>query len=154
MKDLRLVLPLGLQGIDISLDGRRDFSGGSCGRGLHFGGANGLGARVRSGWGISGVVAFVGTVALLPAAEAESFLDTSRSFRRGKFRERDGVNVHSVGVMGSAGGMNGRGESSSFQCKDTHLLCMEYLGLFDPFGDSGRDRGHGEDHGCELLVES
>ena len=154
LKDLRFVLPLGLQGIDVSFDGRRGFGRGSHGRGLGFCGANVLRARVRYSWGTPGVVAFVGAVAFLPAAEAKSFLDASRSFRGSKFREGDGVNVHSVGVMGSARGRKGRRKSSPFQCEDAHLLRMEYLGLFNPFGDGGRDRGHGEDHGSELLVKS
>ena len=85
MKDLRLVLPLSLQGIDIGFDGRRGLGGGSRGRGLGLGRANGLGTRVSSGGGVSGVVTFVGTVALLPAAEAKSFLGASRSLRRSKF---------------------------------------------------------------------
>ena len=38
-----------------------------------------LGARVSSGWSASGIVALVSTVAFLPAAEAESFFDTSCS---------------------------------------------------------------------------
>ena len=113
MKDFSFVLSLGLQGIDIGFDGRGGLCEGSRGRGLSFGGANGLGARVRSGWGISGVVAFVGTVALLPAAEAKSFLDASRSFRGSKLREGDGINVHSVGVVSGLGGADGRRKSSS-----------------------------------------
>ena len=154
MKDFCLILSLSLQRINIGFDWRGGLGGGSRGGGLGFGGANGLGARVRSGWDTSGIIAFVGAVAFLPAAEAKSFFDTSRSFCRGKLGERDSIDVHSVGVMGSARGMNGRGESSSFQCKDTHFLCMEYLGLFDPFGDSGRDRRHEEDHSGKLLVKS
>ena len=105
--------------------------------GLGFGGANGLGAWVRSGWGTSGVVAFVGTVALLPAAEAKSFFDASRSLCRGKFREGNGINVHGVGVMSSSGGMDSGRKSSSLQRKDSHLLSMEHLGLLDPFSDGG-----------------
>ena len=153
LKDFRLILSLSLQGVDIGFDGRRGFGGGSQSRGFGFSGANILGARVGSGRGIPGVVTLVSTVAFLPAAEAKPFFDTSRPFRRGKFREGDGVDVHSVGVVSIARGVDGRGESSSFQCENTHLLCVEHLGLFDPSGDGDRDRGHGEDHGCELLVK-
>ena len=42
-----------------------------------------LGARVSSGWSVSVVIALVGTVAFLSAAEAKSFLDTSSSLHRG-----------------------------------------------------------------------
>ena len=154
LKDLRLVLSLSFQGIDVGFDGRGGLGRGSRGRGFGLSGANVLGMRVRSGRGTPGVVAFVGAVAFLPAAEAKSFFDTSRSFRRGKFQERNGVDVHSVGVMGSARRVDGRGESPSFQCKDAHFLRVEYFGLFDPFGDSGGDRGHRENHSGELLVES
>ena len=103
LKDFSFVLSLGLQGIDIGFDGQGGFHGGSHGRGLGFSGADGLGARVSSGWSASGVVTFVGTVALLPAAEAKSFLDASRSFRGSKLREGDGINVHSVGVVSGLG---------------------------------------------------
>ena len=108
--------------------------------------------RVSSGWSASGVVAFVGAVALFPAAEAKSFLDTSRSFRRGEFREENGINVHGVGVMSSSGGMDGGRKSSSLQRKDSHFLGVEHFGLFDPFRDGGGDRGHRENHSCELLI--
>ena len=110
--------------------------------------------RIISSWSTSGVVALVGTVSLLPAAEAKSFLDTSRSFRRGELREGNGINVHSVWVMSSSGGMDGGRKSSSFQRKDAHLLGVKYLGLLDPFCDGDGDRGHGENHSCELLVKS
>ena len=140
MEDFRFVLSLSLQGVNIGFDGRSGLGSGNRGGGFGFRGANVLRAWVRSGWGVPGVVAFVGAVALLPAAEAKSFLDASRSFRRGKLGERDGVNVHSVRVMGGTRRVDGRRESSSFQCKDAHLLRMEYFGLFDPFGDSGGDR--------------
>ena len=103
---------------------------------------------------VSGITALVGTVALLPAAEAESFLDASCSFRRSKLGKGNGINVHSVGVMSSSRGMNGRRKSSSLQRKDSHFLGVEYLGLLDPFRDGGGDRGHEENHCCELLVKS
>ena len=86
-----------------------------------------------------GIIAFVGTMALLSAVETESFLDASRSLCRGQFRKRDGINVHGVGVMCSSRGVDSRRESSSFQGKDSHLLGVEHLGLFDPFCDSGGD---------------
>ena len=114
MKDFCFVLSLGLQGIDISFDGRRGFHGRSHGRNLGFGGANDLGTQVSSGWSTSGIVTFVGAVALLPAAEAKSFLDAPCSFRRSKFRKGDGVDVHSVGVVSGSRGMDGRRKSSSF----------------------------------------
>ena len=143
MKDFCFVLPLGLQRIDVSFNGRRGFRGRGRGRGFGFGGADGLGMRVSSGWSTSGVVAFVGAVALLPAAEAKSFLDASSSFSRSKLSKGNGINVHSVRVMSvSRGRMNGRRKSSSFQRKDSHLLGMEHLGLLDPFCDGGGDRGH------------
>ena len=64
--------------------------------------------RESSCQSVSGIIALVGTVALLPAVEAKSFLDAPRSLHRSKFRERNGINVHSVGVMSSSrGGMNG-----------------------------------------------
>ena len=154
MKDLHLILPLSLQGINIGFDERGGLGGGSRGRGLGFGGANGLGARISSSGSASGVVTFVGTMALFPAAEAKSFFDASRPFHRGKFREGNGINVHSVGVMSSSRGMDSGRKLSSLQRKDSHFLGVEYLGLFDPSSDSGRYRGHGEDHGCELLVKS
>ena len=50
--------------------------------------------------------------------------------------------------------MNGRRKSSSLQRKDSHLLGMEHLGLFDPFCNGSGDRGHRKNHCCELLVES
>ena len=56
--------------------------------------------------------------------------------------------------MGSSRGMNSGRESSSLQDKNTHLLGVEHLGLFDLFCDGGRDRRHGEDHGGELLIKS
>ena len=56
--------------------------------------------------------------------------------------------------MGSSRGVNSGRELSSLQSEDAHLLGMEYFGLFDPFGDSGGDRRHGENHGGELLVKS
>ena len=93
-------------------------------------------------------------MALLPAMEAESFLDTSRSFRRGKLGEGNSVDVHGVGVMSSSGGMDSGRKSSSLQRKDSHFLGVEHLGLFDPFCDSGRDRRHGKNHGGKLLVKS
>ena len=83
LKDFRLVLPLSLQGIDIGFNRQRDFHGRRRRRGLCFSGANGLGARISSSWDASGIVALVSTVALLPAAEAESFFDTSCSLRGG-----------------------------------------------------------------------
>ena len=82
---------------------------------------------------------------LFPAMETESFFDTSRSFCGGQFGERDSVNVHGIGFMGSSRGMNSGGELSSLQGKD-------YLGLFDPFRESDGDRRHGENHSGELLV--
>ena len=154
MKDFCLVLPLSLQGIDVSFDGRGGLYEGSRGRGLGFGGANGLGAWVSSGWSASGIVTLVGTVTLLPATEAKSFLDAPRSLSRGKLREGNGINVHGVGVVSSSGGMDGGRESSSLQCKDSHLLGVEYLGLFNPSCDGGGYRRHREDHSRELLVES
>ena len=33
-----------------------------------------------------------------------------------------------------------------------HFLCMESLGLLNPFIDSGGDDGHGEDHGGDSLI--
>ena len=99
-----------------------------------------------------GVVALVGTVAPLSAAEAKSFLDASRSLRRCELRKGDGIDVHSVGILSGSGGMDGRRKSSSLQRKDSHLLGVEYFGLFDPFCDGGGYRGHRENHGCELLV--
>ena len=56
--------------------------------------------------------------------------------------------------MSGSGKMYCGGESSTFQSEDLHLLDMEYLSLFNPFCDSGRDRRHGENHGGELLVKS
>ena len=32
------------------------------------------------------------------------------------------------------------------------FLGVEHLGLFYPFHDGSRDRGHGKNHGGELLV--
>ena len=154
LKDFRFVLPLGFQGIDIGFDGRGGLCEGSRGRGLSFGGANGLGAQVSSGWSTSGVITLVGTMTLLPAAEAKSFFDAPHSLCRGKLREGNGINVHGVVVVSSSGGMDGGRESSSLQRKDSHLLGVEYLGLFNPFHNSGRYRRHREDHSHELLVES
>ena len=48
--------------------------------------------------------------------------------------------------------MRGERESPFSQSKDAHLLHVENLCLFDPFGNSGQDGGHGEDHGGKLLV--
>ena len=48
--------------------------------------------------------------------------------------------------------MQGKRESFSFQGKDTHLVCMESFFLFNPGYNSGRDGGHGKDHGGKLLV--
>ena len=56
--------------------------------------------------------------------------------------------------MSDSRGMNGGGESSSFQGEDTHFLCVEHLSLFDPSCDSGGDRGHRQDHCGELLIKS
>ena len=154
LKDFRLVLPLSLQGVDVGFDGRSGFGGGSDSRGLGFSGANVLGARVGSGRDIPGVVAFVGTVAFLPAAEAKSFFDASRSFRRGELREGNSINVHGIRVMSSSGGMDGRGKASPFQCEDAHLLSVKYFGLFNPSSDGGGYGGHGKNHRCELLVKS
>ena len=137
LKDFCFVLSLGLQGTDICFNGQGGFRGRSCGRGFGFGGADGLGTQVSSGWSASGVVTFVGTVALLPAAEAKSFLDASRSFHRSELREGNGINVHSVGVMSGSGEMDGRRKSSSLQHKNSHFLSVEHLGLFNPFCDGG-----------------
>ena len=41
---------------------------------------------------------------------------------------------------------------STSKCLDAHLLCIESLGFFDPFINSGRDGGHGEDHSGNLLI--
>ena len=113
MKDFSFVLSLGLQGTDIGFDGRGGFRGRSHGRGLGFGGADGLGTRISSGWSASDIVTFVGTVAFLPAAEAKSFLDASCSFRRSKLGKGDGIYIHGIGVMSGSGGMDGRRKSSS-----------------------------------------
>ena len=56
--------------------------------------------------------------------------------------------------MGSLRGMNSRRELSSLQGEDAYFLGVEYFGLFDPFRDGGRDRGHREDHSGELLIKS
>ena len=69
--------------------------------------------RESSRRSVSGVVALVGTMALLPAAEAKSFLDASHSFHRSKLRKGNGIDVHSVGVISGSRGMNGRRKSSS-----------------------------------------
>ena len=79
LKDFRLVLPLSLQGIDIGLDRQRGRCRRGRSRGFGFSRTYSLGARISSSWSTSGIVALVGAVALLPAAEAESFFDASRS---------------------------------------------------------------------------
>ena len=56
--------------------------------------------------------------------------------------------------MSSSRGMYCGGESSAFQGEDLHLLGMEYLSLFNPSCDGGRDRRHGDNHGGELLIKS
>ena len=71
-----------------------------------------LWARVGSSQSISSIVAFVGTVTLLPAMEAESFSDTPRSFHRGQFGEGNSINVHGIGVVSGLRGVDSRGESS------------------------------------------
>ena len=43
---------------------------------------------------------------------------------------------------------------STSKCLDMHLLHMESLGFFNPFINSGRDGGHGEDHSGNLLINS
>ena len=43
--------------------------------------------------------------------------------------------------------MGGEGKSFFFQGKDAHFLHMEGFHLFNPFGNSIRDGGHGEDYG-------
>ena len=90
------------------------------------------------------------------ASEAPSLTNALGTFCGGKLGESEGVYVHGVGVRGgSSGSIIGQGgKSFSFECEDTHLLCMKNLSLFDPFGDGGRDGSHGEDHGGELLVKS
>ena len=54
--------------------------------------------------------------------------------------------------MSSSRGMNSRGKLSSLQGENSHFLGVEHLGLFYPFCNGGRDRGHGQNHGRELLV--
>ena len=81
LKYFGFVLPLSLQRVDIGLDRR----GGLWWRrrywGFGFCRAYSLGTRISSSWSASGIVALVGAMAFLPAAEAESFLDASRSLR-------------------------------------------------------------------------
>ena len=43
--------------------------------------------------------------------------------------------------------MGGERESFFFRSEDVHLLYVENLCLFNSFGNSGQDGGHGEDHG-------
>ena len=83
LKDLCFVLPLSFKEIDVGLDRRRGLCGRGCSCGLGLGRAYSLRARVSSGWSVSDVVALVGTVAFLPATEAESFLDAPSSLRGG-----------------------------------------------------------------------
>ena len=42
--------------------------------------------------------------------------------------------------------------ASSSKGLNVHFLCMESLGLLNPFIDSGGDDGHGEDHGGDSLI--
>ena len=88
--------------------------------------------------------------------KALSFTDAFGPFSRGKFGQSDGIDIHGIRVRGGSrrGRVRGERESSSFQSKDTHFLCVECLGLLDPGSHSGWDGCHGEDHGGELLVES
>ena len=41
---------------------------------------------------------------------------------------------------------------SSSKSLDTHFLCVECLGFFDPFIDGGGDDGHGKDHCGNSLI--
>ena len=93
-------------------------------------------ARIGYSLGIPGVITFVGTVTLFPAMEAESFSDTSCSFRRGQFEEGDSIDVHGVRVVSGSGGVYS-GELSAFQSENSHFLGVKYLGLFNPFCNGG-----------------
>ena len=46
------------------------------------------------------------------------------------------------------------GDSSFSQDKDAHHLSMEDLRLINPPFDGSGDRGHGEDHISNLLIQS
>ena len=112
-----------------------------------------LWVRVGSSQSVSSIVALVGAVTLFPAMEAESFSDTSCSFRRGQFEEGDSIDVHGVRVVSGSGGVYS-GELSAFQSENSHFLGVKYLGLFMPFCNGGGDRRHREYHCSKLLVKS
>ena len=116
-------------------------------RGIHFSRMNGLRASVFIPFALGSIVPWESIV------KTPFFMDIFGFLGGGEFREGDGIDIHgraSGGLRGQR--LGGEGESSSFQGKDAHSLCMEGLCLFNPFGNSDRNNGHREDHGSELLI--
>ena len=94
---------LGGEVLDEEVDGcgRDDGGGGGRGSSGGFGVPDHLRAMVSFGFSqCLGGLTFIGTVSLLPAAEAESLPDASGTICRREFSEMDCVNIHGIGVFG------------------------------------------------------
>ena len=142
LKQVDIFVELGVSGLGGGVFGR--WSGSS------FCGANVLravGERIRA----RGVTS-CGVVTGFSALEAAIFSDTFGLFSGGEFGWGDVVNIHGIRVSLGARERSGGLRMSSLKGLDVHFLCMESLGLFNPFiGGSGDDR-HGKDHCGNSLI--
>ena len=80
-----------------------------------------------------------GIVASLSAIEAATFTDTFGTFDWGEFRETDVVDVHGIGISLWSDECGSRLRAATTKGLDTHLLCMESFGLFNPIVNHGGD---------------
>ena len=97
----------------------------------------------------------LGIVSGLSASKASSFLYAICLFDWGEFGQGDSVHIHGVRIVVRARWEMCLGGNSSFlQGEDAHFLSVEDLRLINPPFDSSGDRGHGEDHISNLLIQS
>ena len=100
-------------------------------------------------------VTIASVMSCLPAPKASSFLYALSSFNWGEFQQGDSIDIHSIRIMvGARWKVHLGGDSSFLQGEDVHLLSVEDLRLINPPFDGSGDRGHGEDHISNLLIQS
>ena len=81
--------------------GRGDCRDGGRGGGIGFSVSDHLRTTISLGFsGCLGRSAFIGTMTLLAAAEAESFSNTSGTVGRGEFSKAYSIYIHGIGVSG------------------------------------------------------